>query len=65
VLLVKGTGSARFLHQIVDAIAAQLPYVQVVEMPAGHAPHIVSIDRFLELLALFQAGTQPQYDIKR
>ncbi len=48
VLLVKGTGSARFLHQIIDTLAAELPHARVVEMPAGHAPHIVSMDRFLE-----------------
>ncbi len=58
VLLVKGTGSAKFLHQIIDALAAQLPHAQVVEMPAGHAPHIVSMDRFLEQMAKFQAGAQ-------
>lgn len=54
VLLVKGTGSAKFLHQIIDALAEQLPDAQVEEMPAGHAPHIVSMDRFLEKLAIFQ-----------
>jgi len=56
VLLVKGTGSARFLHQIIDALATTLPKAQVVEMPAGHAPQVVSMDRFLERLAIFQAG---------
>jgi pimeloyl-ACP methyl ester carboxylesterase len=53
VLLVKGTGSAEFLHQIVDALAAQLPNAQTVELPGGHAPQIVSMDSFLERLALF------------
>lgn len=56
VLLVKGTGSARFLHQIIDALATVLPKAQVVEMPAGHAPQAVSMDRFLERLATFQAS---------
>ena len=56
VLLVKGTGSARFLHQIIDALATMLPEAQVVEMPAGHAPQVVSMDRFLERLAIFLAG---------
>ncbi len=46
-VLVKGTGSAKFLYQIIDALAVQLPHAQVVEMPTGHAPHIVSMDRFL------------------
>jgi hypothetical protein len=56
VLLFKGTGSARFLHQIIDALATALPKAQVVEMPAGHAPQAVSMDRFLERLALFYAA---------
>lgn len=56
VLLVKGTGSAKFLHQIIDVLSAELPRAQVVEMPAGHAPQIVSMDRFLEQVKVFQAG---------
>lgn len=55
VLLVKGTGSSRFLHQAIDAMAARFPRARIVEMPAGHAPQIVSMDRFLETLAAFQA----------
>lgn len=60
VLLVKGTGSSRFLHQAIDAMASRFPHANVVEMPAGHAPQIVSMDRFLETLASFQAdGGRP------
>jgi pimeloyl-ACP methyl ester carboxylesterase len=58
VLLVKGTGSAKFLHQIIDPLAAHFPDAKVVEMPAGHAPHIVSKERFLEQLAIFQGNAQ-------
>ena len=54
VLLVKGTGSAGFLHQIIDSLAEQLPNAQTVELPGGHAPQLVSMDRFLERLMLFQ-----------
>jgi pimeloyl-ACP methyl ester carboxylesterase len=54
VLLVKGTGSAKFLHQIIDVLAAELPHARITEMPAGHAPHIVSMDRFLKEVAEFQ-----------
>jgi len=54
VLLVKGTGSAPFLHQIIDALSANLPNSQIVEMPGGHAPHIVSRDKFLLELEKFQ-----------
>lgn len=58
VLLVKGTGSAKFLHQIIDVLSTELPRAQVVEMPAGHAPQIVSMERFLEQMKAFQAGVQ-------
>jgi pimeloyl-ACP methyl ester carboxylesterase len=54
VLLVKGTGSAGFLHQIIDALNEYLPNSRVTEMPAGHAPQIVSMDRFLKELEEFQ-----------
>ncbi len=54
VLIVKGTGSATFLHKIADSLASELPESQVTEMPAGHAPHIVSRDRFLSELGKFQ-----------
>lgn len=55
VLLVKGTGSAPFLHAVIDELARRLPDSEVVEYPAGHAPHIVSMDLFMDKLAWFQA----------
>lgn len=55
VLLVKGTGSAPFLHDIIDGLAGTLPHSEVVEYPGGHAPQIVSMDRFLEKLERFQS----------
>lgn len=54
VLLVKGTGSALFLHKIVDVLASQFSNTKVIEMPGGHAPHIVSRDKFLNELQIFQ-----------
>jgi pimeloyl-ACP methyl ester carboxylesterase len=54
VLLVKGTASAPFLHKIIDVLAASFPHAEVTEMPAGHAPHIVSMERFLGELKAFQ-----------
>lgn len=47
VLLVKGTGSASFLHQIIDALGEKLPASKIVEYPGGHAPHLVSRNEFL------------------
>ncbi len=55
VLLVKGTGSAPFLHRIIDGLAGNFPHTEVVEYPGGHAPQIVSMDRFMEKLARFQS----------
>jgi pimeloyl-ACP methyl ester carboxylesterase len=54
VLLVKGTGSAHFLHRIEDGLAKTLPRAQMVELPGGHAPNIVAMDAFLERMATFQ-----------
>ena len=54
VLLVKGTGSAPFLHKIIDVLTINLPDSKVIEMPSGHAPHIVSRDRFMLELENFQ-----------
>ncbi|HEU0029858.1 MAG TPA: alpha/beta hydrolase [Kofleriaceae bacterium] len=58
VLLVKGTGSSHFLHQIIDGLAASLPHAQVIELPGGHAPQLVAIDAFLDALAEFQRGVR-------
>ncbi len=55
VLLVKGTGSTPALHAVIDELGRRLPNSQTVEYPAGHAPHIVSMDRFLDKLVSFQA----------
>ena len=53
VLLVKGTASMAYYHQIIDEIAARLPSAEIAEWPAGHGPHIVSIEPFLEKLTSF------------
>jgi pimeloyl-ACP methyl ester carboxylesterase len=54
VLLVKGKGSVPFLHRIIDVLASRLPRARVIELPAGHVSHIVSMDRFLEEMEAFQ-----------
>ena len=54
VLLVKGTGSTPWLHQIINLLSENIPHAQVVEYPGGHAPHIVSRDSFLVDLEKFQ-----------
>jgi pimeloyl-ACP methyl ester carboxylesterase len=56
VLLVTGTGTAPFLRRIHDALAKALPCARATEMPAGHAPQIVSMDRFLQELTAFQSS---------
>jgi pimeloyl-ACP methyl ester carboxylesterase len=55
VLLIKGEGSARWLHAIVDILAAALPRAELAELPGGHAAHLVAPDQFLARLATFQA----------
>jgi pimeloyl-ACP methyl ester carboxylesterase len=53
VLLVKGTGSTPYLHQIIDELASRLPHAEVAEWPAGHVPHIISMEPFLNRMAEF------------
>ncbi len=53
VLLATGTGTSPFLREITDTLAATLPQADVVEMPAGHAPHLVSTDRYFDALNAF------------
>ena len=53
-LLVKGTGSTKWLHYVIDGLAENIPHSRVVEFPGGHAPHIVSRDQFLLELEKFQ-----------
>jgi pimeloyl-ACP methyl ester carboxylesterase len=47
VLLVKGTGSTAWLHQVIDGLSENMPNSRVVEFAGGHAPHLVSRDSFL------------------
>ena len=54
VLLFKGTGSAPFLHNIIDGLDSAFPDSKVIEMAGGHAPHIVSRENFLVELEKFQ-----------
>lgn len=56
VWLVTGTGTDLFYHRVQAMLASQLPQVQTSEMPAGHGPHIVSMDRFLAELDRFIAA---------
>lgn len=55
-LLVKGTGSTKWLHSIIDVLAENIPHSRVVEYPGGHAPHIATTDKFLEELEKFQTN---------
>jgi hypothetical protein len=48
VLLVKGEGSTPEMHAIVDALAEEFPNARDGTFPGGHAPHIVSMEPFLE-----------------
>ncbi len=54
VLLIKGTGSAPYLHRIIDILMSNLPNARLLELPGGHAAHIVSRERFLREVEGFQ-----------
>lgn len=56
-LLVKGTGSAPWLHNVIDRLKKNIPYASVIEFPSGHVPHIVSMDKFIGVLEEFQSGS--------
>ena len=57
VLLVTGAGTARFLRRIVDGLASEFPRAEILELPGGHAPHLVAMDRFLARLAAHAPST--------
>jgi pimeloyl-ACP methyl ester carboxylesterase len=50
VLLTKGKESGQVERRIVDILALHLPNANVFELEGGHAHHIESLDRFLEVL---------------
>jgi pimeloyl-ACP methyl ester carboxylesterase len=54
VLLVTGDGTSPFLREVHDILAASLPDVRTLELPGGHAPHLVAMDDFLDRLRQFQ-----------
>jgi pimeloyl-ACP methyl ester carboxylesterase len=54
VLLVKGTGSSAWLHNVIDGLAGNLRNSRVIELPEGHGPHLVSMNKFLNELEKFQ-----------
>lgn len=56
VLLFKGVGSPGYLREIIDILGEEFPHAQVQELPGAHALHIVSMDRFLEILGEFLKG---------
>jgi pimeloyl-ACP methyl ester carboxylesterase len=59
VLLVKGTGSAHFLHRITDGLASALPNAEVFELPGGHAPQLVAMEPFLAKLEALHGRLDP------
>lgn len=55
VLLVRGEGTSEALDAITDVLSEELRDVRVVTFPGGHAPHIVSMQPFLESFRRFLA----------
>jgi len=56
VLLVKGEGSNSILHKIINILAGELPNAQVMTFPGGHAPHILSMQPFMQAFTRFLPG---------
>jgi len=50
VFLIKGKGSAPFLHQIVDILGKEFPLAQIQMLAGGHSPHIAEMSSFMEML---------------
>ncbi|MCI0711871.1 MAG: alpha/beta hydrolase [Chloroflexi bacterium] len=48
VLLVKGEGSSTYYYDIIDILAEEFPNAHVVSFPGGHAPHIISMQPFMD-----------------
>ncbi|MFW5696601.1 MAG: hypothetical protein ACOCXR_02330 [Phototrophicaceae bacterium] len=55
-LLVKGEGSNSILHEIINILAGELPNAQVMTFPGGHAPHILSMQPFMQAFTRFLPG---------
>lgn len=53
VLLFRGEGSSEFLHEIIDILEEEFPNAKVSTLPGGHAPQIVAMKEFLEILTSF------------
>lgn len=55
VLLVTGDGTSPFLRAVHDTLATTLPNSRTIQLPGGHAPHLVAMDEFMDRLTRFQA----------
>jgi pimeloyl-ACP methyl ester carboxylesterase len=53
VLLIKGAGSPKWLHNITDGLAENLLRPTVVDMQGGHIPHLIYPDEFNARLEQF------------
>src|SRR5215472_9402629 len=58
-LLFKGHGSSPWLHEITDILGAEFPHARVVTLPGGHAPHIVSMEEFMDIFNKFIDSRDP------
>jgi pimeloyl-ACP methyl ester carboxylesterase len=54
VLLVTGEGTSPFLRAVHDTLAEMLSDARTLELPGGHAPHLVAMDDFLMQVGEFQ-----------
>ena len=53
VLLFKGEGSTKALHQIIDILGEEFPNARVETLPGGHSPQVVAMEEFMKILTSF------------
>jgi len=53
VLMIKGEGSPKYYHDVIDVLGEEFPNAQVVMYPGGHAAHIASMEQFMDRFTRF------------
>jgi pimeloyl-ACP methyl ester carboxylesterase len=58
-LLFKSSQSSTWLQTVVDQLSPELPHATVHDLPGGHALHLASRDRFMEIFREFLQRSSP------
>ena len=60
VLLVEGTTSARFYHEVIESLQSKLVNARHVRLPGGHGPHKQDMVAFTSMLREFLARSEEE-----